>query len=153
MTIQVRMDIAADHHTVGLAKMIARQAARTPGAPAVLTAEGDWSYQELNAHANRLAHHLIGLGIGPGDLVGVYLNRSPELVSALLAAWKAGAGYVPLDPAQPDRRTGWIVSDTKPAVVLTTLLHATVLAIAAHAGALAASGGGRSGCNLLRPVR
>jgi amino acid adenylation domain-containing protein len=120
MTIQVPMDIAADHHTVGLAKMIARQAARTPGAPAVLTAEGDWSYQELNAHANRLAHHLIGLGIGPGDLVGVYLNRSPELVSALLAAWKAGAGYVPLDPAQPDRRTGWIVSDSKPAVVLTT---------------------------------
>src|SRR4051812_45383985 len=103
-----------------LPELFEAQAARTPAAPAVISEEGTLSYSELNARANRLAHHLIGLGVGPESLVGIALERSPELVVALLAVLKAGAAYLPLDPDYPEARLAQMLDDAAPALVLST---------------------------------
>lgn len=78
-----------------------------------------WQYQELNAQANRLAHYLCAQGIRPGDLVGVCLERSADLLIALLAILKSGAAYVPLDPAYPVARITFILEDAQVALLLT----------------------------------
>jgi amino acid adenylation domain-containing protein len=96
-----------------------RQAARTPDAAALIVGEERLSYAELNRCANRLAHHLIGLGVGDETLVGVCLPRTVDLVVALLAILKAGGAYVPLDPAYPAERIGFILDDAAAPVVLT----------------------------------
>ncbi|HYR12414.1 MAG TPA: amino acid adenylation domain-containing protein, partial [Longimicrobium sp.] len=80
------------------------QAARTPGAVAVRFEEESLTYAELNARANRLAHHLCGRGVGPEVRVGVLMERSLEMVVSLLAVLKAGGAYVPLDPGLPAER-------------------------------------------------
>ena len=77
------------------------------------------SYGALNERANRLAHRLRGLGLGPEVRVGVYLERSVELVVALLAVMKAGGAYVPLDPDYPSERLAYMVADSGVMVVLT----------------------------------
>jgi amino acid adenylation domain-containing protein len=77
------------------------------------------SYAELNARANRLAHHLRGLGVGPDVRVAICLERSLEMVAALLAVLKAGGAYVPLDPAYPAERLAYMLEDSAPAVLLT----------------------------------
>ncbi len=94
------------------------QAARAPAAIAVRCGEQCLSYGELNAHANRLAHHLRRRGAGQDALVGVALRRSPLLVIALLGVWKAGAAYVPLDPAYPQERLDFMLRDADVAVLL-----------------------------------
>ncbi|KUL58504.1 non-ribosomal peptide synthetase [Streptomyces sp. NRRL S-1521] len=94
-------------HTV-----FAEQAAREPDATALVFEGERVSYGELDQHANRLAHHLIGLGIGRGDWVGVRLERGPRLVTALLAALKSGAAYVLLDPDFPGARAAECVRAT-----------------------------------------
>ncbi|MBA2675395.1 non-ribosomal peptide synthetase [Ramlibacter sp.] len=96
------------------------QAARTPDALAVGVDRGGPSlrYGELNAEANRLAHFLRDLGVGPGTRVAVCVERKPYLVVALLAILKAGGAYVPLDPAYPAERLGFLLADCDPAVVL-----------------------------------
>ncbi|MGH3613894.1 MAG: amino acid adenylation domain-containing protein, partial [Pseudonocardia sp.] len=101
------------------------QVARTPGSVALIcgghsSPRHELTYQELNDRANRLARLLIARGVGPEQLVGLALPRSPELVVALIAVWKAGAGYLPLDPDHPPARVGFICADADPAVVLTT---------------------------------
>ncbi|HVG45039.1 MAG TPA: AMP-binding protein, partial [Longimicrobium sp.] len=97
-----------------------RRAAERPEAPA-LTFDGDTlSYGELNARANRLAHRLTALGVGPETRVGVCLERSAELVVAILAVLKAGGGYVPLDPAYPAERIAYVLEDAGAPVVVTT---------------------------------
>lgn len=77
------------------------------------------SYGELNRRANQLAHYLIKRGVGPEVLVGICLNRSPEMAIALLGVLKAGGGYVPLDPAYPPQRLNYIIQDAQLDVVIT----------------------------------
>ncbi len=99
--------------------LVARQAALTPDAVAVTAWPHELTYAELDQRANRLANHLRALGAGPESMVGVCLHRRVELVVALLAVWKAGAAYVPLDPAHPQERLAWIVADTGATIALT----------------------------------
>jgi len=95
------------------------QAARTPTAPALVFEDQRLSYGELNARANRLAHALRARGVGRGALVGVWLDRSVEMVVAVLGTLKAGAAYVPLDPAFPEERIALMMSDAALGAVVT----------------------------------
>lgn len=99
--------------------LIARQAAATPEAMAVAADEQRLSYRELNQQANQLAHYLQTLGIGPGKLAGVCLERSVDLVVALLGILKAGGAYVPLDPAYPPERLAFMMQDAQAPVLVT----------------------------------
>jgi nonribosomal peptide synthetase DhbF len=107
---------------VTLPELLEAQAARTPEALAVTFAGTQVSYAELNARANRLARHLVSLGAGPERLVAVAMPRSPEMIVAVLAVLKAGAAYVPLDPAYPADRIAFMLADACPVAVLTTVL-------------------------------
>jgi amino acid adenylation domain-containing protein len=100
-------------------QMFESQAERTPGAVAVLSGNERLSYRELNESANQLAHHLITLGIGPDALVAICMERSLDLIVGVLAVLKAGGAYVPLDPALPKERLSLILTDARPAIVLT----------------------------------
>ena len=93
--------------------------ARTPDAPAVLCETGALTYAELEARANRLAHLLIEGGAGPERIVALALPRSVEIVVAQLAVVKAGAAYLPVDPAYPAERISFMLADARPVLVLT----------------------------------
>jgi amino acid adenylation domain-containing protein len=99
-------------------RMIEAQAARTPDAPAIVSGGDSISYAELNRRANRLAHHLRRLGVGPEVRVGVCLERGAELPVALLAVLKAGGAYVPLDPAYPPERLAFMLADSGASVLV-----------------------------------
>ncbi|HEX8150712.1 MAG TPA: amino acid adenylation domain-containing protein, partial [Pyrinomonadaceae bacterium] len=96
-----------------------RQAALTPDAVALYAGDSEFTYRQLNERANRLARLLRDKGAGPESLVGVCLSRRPELVVALLAVLKAGAAYVPLDPAYPPARVEWMLADAGARLVIT----------------------------------
>ncbi|MGW7365539.1 amino acid adenylation domain-containing protein [Streptomyces sp. NPDC054841] len=96
-----------------------RQVAVRPDATAVVCEEDSLSYRELNERANRLAHDLRRRGIRPADVVGVCVRRSTELVVGMLAAFKAGAGYLPLDPEQPTDRLAFMLSQAGASLVVT----------------------------------
>ncbi|HEU4558056.1 MAG TPA: amino acid adenylation domain-containing protein [Longimicrobium sp.] len=98
----------------------AQQAARTPAAVAVTYEGTPLTYAELDTRANRLAHHLVSLGAAPGDLVGLCVERSLETVIGILAILKAGAAYLPLDPAYPDERIAHMLEDSGTRIVITT---------------------------------
>lgn len=100
-------------------RLIEAQASRTPDAVAVLFKETSLTYRELDAEVNRLARCLIRDGVRVGSFVGVLLERSLELVTGLLAVWKAGAAYVPLDPVYPPERIHGIIEDAGVEVLLT----------------------------------
>ncbi|MBZ0257107.1 amino acid adenylation domain-containing protein [bacterium] len=112
-----------------LAAWFERQAGQTPDAIAVSLQGQDerreWTYCELNQRANHLAHHLRALGIGPNDLVGVYLPRGLELITALLAVVKSGGAYLPLDAFYPKERLAFMLEDAqaKAVVTLGTITH------------------------------
>ncbi|UPJ46488.1 non-ribosomal peptide synthase/polyketide synthase [Bradyrhizobium sp. 200] len=98
---------------------VARLAAQTPDAPALVFGDDIISYGELDRRANRLAHRLIRLGVGRSDLVGVSARRSPSLVVAFLAVLKTGAAYLPLDPEHPVKRQLGTMHDAGVHFVLT----------------------------------
>ncbi len=100
-------------------RAFAAVAAKNPAAPAVIAGGRTLSYGELDRRANQAAHRLRGLGAGPEAVVGVALDRSPELIVALLAILKAGGAYLPLDPALPDERLAWILESAGARVLLT----------------------------------
>jgi amino acid adenylation domain-containing protein len=95
------------------------QVRRDPGALAAEFEGESWSYAELNARANAIARRLRAAGAGPEVLVGVCLPTSLERLAVLLGIWKAGGGYVPLDPALPPERLAFLVADTAMPVVVT----------------------------------
>ncbi|MFD3716954.1 amino acid adenylation domain-containing protein, partial [Streptomyces sp. NPDC058677] len=103
-----------------LAGWFARQVLASPGAVAVCCDGVALSYRELDARANGLARLLIERGAGPERLVAVALERSVDLVVALLAVVKAGAGYVPVDPSYPADRIAYVLADAAPALLITT---------------------------------
>ncbi|WTN46695.1 amino acid adenylation domain-containing protein [Streptomyces sp. NBC_00631] len=93
---------------------------RTPHAPAVVCGDEQITYAELDERASRLARELTGRGVGREAVVAVVLERSVDLAVALLAIWKAGAAYLPVDPGHPRDRVAFMLSAACPACVLTT---------------------------------
>ncbi len=100
-------------------ELVEEQAARTPDQVALVFDKKRLTYGELNRRANQLAHYLQGLGVGPEILVGVFVERSLEMIVGLLGIVKAGGAYVPMDPAYPKERIGYILQDSKAPIVLT----------------------------------
>ncbi|MEV8639238.1 amino acid adenylation domain-containing protein, partial [Streptosporangium sp. NPDC051023] len=103
----------------GIHQLFERQVLRRPDAVAAVSGQDSLTYDELNRRANRLANHLVGLGAGRGHIVGVCLDRDLDLVVALLAIFKAGAAYVPLDPALPSDRLAFLLADSAASAVIT----------------------------------
>ena len=99
-------------------QLFASRAAMEPERVALLFEERQLSYGELNAQANRLAHRLIELGVGPDVLVGIAVERGLEMIVSLLAVLKAGGAYVPLDPEYPQERLGYMIEDSGIALLL-----------------------------------
>jgi amino acid adenylation domain-containing protein len=95
------------------------QAARTPDSTALVFEDESLTYRELNERSNRLARRLLALGVGADSLVGVCVERSVEMVVALLGVMKAGGAYVPLDPSYPQERLAFMLEDSRPQVLLT----------------------------------
>jgi amino acid adenylation domain-containing protein len=106
---------------MGVQRLFEAQAARTPEAiAAIFPASGEKiSYQKLNQKTNQLAHFLRKQGIGPDDLVGIFVDRTIEMVVGILGILKSGAAYVPLDPIYPRDRLEYILTDSQVALVLT----------------------------------
>ena len=100
-------------------ELFEEQARAHPDAVAVTFDDTELTYGELNARANRLAHHLRSLGVGPDARVGLCVERSLEMVIGLLGILKAGGAYVPLDPAYPQDRLRFMLQDAVPMVLLT----------------------------------
>jgi amino acid adenylation domain-containing protein len=99
--------------------LVAARAKRTPEALAVVCGEDALTYRELDARANRLARRLVGLGAGPEVRVGICLERSAGMVVAMLAVLKAGAAYLPLDPAYPADRLAYMLADSGARILVT----------------------------------
>ncbi|MBV9109781.1 MAG: amino acid adenylation domain-containing protein, partial [Gemmatimonadetes bacterium] len=95
------------------------QAARTPGAVAVTFGDERLTYAALNERANRLAHHLVALGVRPESRVGLCLERGIETIVSILAVLKAGGAYVPLDPAYPAERLAFMLGDSGIGILVT----------------------------------
>ncbi|MFE7529684.1 amino acid adenylation domain-containing protein, partial [Kitasatospora sp. NPDC057542] len=105
--------------STGLPALFEARTRERPEAVAVVCGDARLTYGELNARANRLAHALIGRGVGPERLVALALPRSAELVVAVLAVLKTGAAYLPVDPDYPAARIAHLLDDARPAVLLT----------------------------------
>ena len=115
-------------------RQIEAQVRRTPNAQALVFGAQTLSYTQLNARANRLAHRLIQAGVAPDVLVGVAMERSIEMVVALLAVLKAGGAYVPLDPDYPRERLAYMLQDSNVPLLLTQahLLQALPVSTPSH---------------------
>jgi amino acid adenylation domain-containing protein len=112
-------DTAAELPAVCVHEAFEAQVERDPGAAAAQYEGERWSYGELNSRANQIARRLRALGAGPEVLVGVCMPAGLRRLAALLAVWKAGGGYVPLDPGLPAERLGFMMTDTSMPIVLT----------------------------------
>lgn len=111
--------LLADEERTPLPQLIEQQVARTPDAVALLFGQTELTYRELNRRANQLAHRLRGLGVVPDTLVGLFLERSPDLIVGILGIHKAGGAYVALDPGYPAERLRLLLADCQPLLVLT----------------------------------
>jgi amino acid adenylation domain-containing protein len=100
-------------------ELFARQAQRTPDSVAVAQGNAALTYRQLDEQSNRLARRLVRLGVGPEVRVGLCVERTPELVVALLGILKAGGAYVPLDPFHPAERLGMVIEDSALTVLVT----------------------------------
>ena len=100
--------------------LFAAQVARDPEAVAVTCEGRSMTYRELDEAANRLAHLLAGHGAGPGQCVALLFPRSAEAIVAILAVLKTGAAYLPIDPALPAARIGFMLADAAPIAAITT---------------------------------
>lgn len=113
---ETRVDYPED---ASLPSLFEAQVARTPDAAVLVAGETEFTYRQVNARANQLARWLREMGVGPESKVGVCMNRSPELLIALLGVLKAGGAYVPMEPAYPKARLALMLEDTRAAVLLT----------------------------------
>jgi amino acid adenylation domain-containing protein len=104
---------AADPAELRIHRLFATQAERTPDAAAVVRGEAVLTFRELQRRAGCVAEHLSRRGVGPELLVGIHMERTPELIVALLAVLEAGGAYVPLDPSYPEDRLRWIREDAR----------------------------------------
>ena len=105
---------------VSIPVLFAAQVARAPQTVALVCGERSWTYRELDEASNRLAHELADHGAGPGESVALLIPRSGEAIMAILAVLKTGAAYLPIDPAHPDERIGFMISDAAPLAAITT---------------------------------
>ncbi|HEY0512064.1 MAG TPA: amino acid adenylation domain-containing protein [Thermoanaerobaculia bacterium] len=152
LTAAERQELLADWKVAGiypqdeaLHRRFEAQAARTPEAMAVTMGEQRLTYGELNRRANRLAHRLRSLGVGPETPVPLCVERTPDIVVGILGILKAGGGYVPIDPSYPAERIDWILEDSQagvasPVLVTQTGLAASLPASRAHVLCLDAPG-------------
>ncbi|MGC3972487.1 MAG: LLM class flavin-dependent oxidoreductase [Pirellulales bacterium] len=106
-------------HSATIHQLFEEQAARTPDAVAVSFENRSLTYAQLNRRANRLAAHLRALGVGPDSMVGIHLERSENLVTAIMAVLKAGGAYLPLDPNYPAERIAFMIDDAEAPVIIT----------------------------------
>src|SRR6185369_10312597 len=111
--------LSGDATPATLPALFAAQAQRTPDATAVIFEDRTLTYAALDAHANRLAHHLQSLGVGPETMVGLCVERSPEMVIGLVGILKAGGAYLPLDPNYPRERLAFMLADAGCPVLVT----------------------------------
>ncbi|MGI5423693.1 non-ribosomal peptide synthase/polyketide synthase [Streptomyces sp. CA-179760] len=111
----------------GIPALIAQRAAETPDAVALVSGGQQLTYAELMAGANRLAHRLRDAGVAPETVVGLCLDRGADMVTAMLAVWQAGGGYLSLDPAHPSERLAFMLADSGAKVVVTQQHHAATL--------------------------
>ncbi len=104
-------------------ELVEEQTARTPHRVAVVFEEQSVKYIDLNQRSNQLAHHLRAIGVGPDVLVAVCLDRSPDMLVAILGVLKAGGAYLPVDPALPKDRQAFMLEDAQVPILLTTSTH------------------------------
>lgn len=100
-------------------ELFEEQVEKNPNAIAIHYKDSEMTYQELDNKANRLANYLIKMNVGPEVLVGIFLDKSPNVIVSILAIMKAGGAYLPLDPSLPKKRQSYIMEDSKVQVVIT----------------------------------
>ena len=113
-----------DYPQKSIHQLFEEQVEKTPDAVALVFEDQQLTYQQLNSQANKLAHYLQFLGVEPEILVGVYLERSLEMIVGYLGILKAGGAYVPLDPNYPPERLNYMVADSQMSIILT---HSSLL--------------------------
>lgn len=114
-------------HAVAFSELFSRQVTRTPEAPAVSFHGETLSYEALNRRANQIAARLLELGATQGVFVSLYLERSADMLAALLAVQKTGAAYIPLDPAYPSDRIQYMLEDSQAQLIVTQASLQTAL--------------------------
>lgn len=111
------MDYSSDKT---ISELFEKQVEKTPDTTALIFGDISFTYSELNEKANQLAHYLRSDGIKNGNIVGIMLNRSPELIISMLAILKSGAAYLPIDPTYPENRINYIISDSNIDTLITS---------------------------------
>lgn len=102
-----------------IVKLFEEQVAKTPEAIAIRYKQSDLTYDQLNRRANQLAHHIRNMGVGSEQTVGLFIERSPEMVVGILGVLKAGGAYVPLDPEYPAERLAFMLEDSQVPILIT----------------------------------